>query len=328
MSPRKQELLWQPLIDSIEARCDADRVLDSLYTPFVKADALVELLNRSGSYPRWIIVRWQIRDLISGASDLEIYPILKEAGIDLYVNRSIHLKLYRYSDGVALVTSGNLTASGLGLSEPHNIEIGCFCGVRFEDEVKLTQVRNESYLVTDEIYTSVKDRVQDASKVDELDLQEVDLSGKIDKAFLLSALPASKDPESLFQICVNRSTDDSESMNRAVNDLVNFGVVPVDDKGAFLKDLGERFRDCLFVRAIIAQIRREGSMRFGAVNDFIHQKCRDVPLPYRWEIKTTTNYLYNWLTFFFEDIEWHVPGTRSQVIYSTEGAQGDMSGQV
>lgn len=66
---------------------------------------------------------------------------------------------------------------------------------------------------------------------------------------------------------------------------------------------------------LVEFIKEQKSARFGAVNDWIHSKCSDVPLPYRWEIKENTNILYNWLDYFFDEIRWDVPGVRSQVIY-------------
>jgi hypothetical protein len=51
------------------------------------------------------------------------------------------------------------------------------------------------------------------------------------------------------------------------------------------------------------------------VNDWIYQHCSDVPLPYKWEMKRNTNFLYNWLSYFYDEITWDIPGSHSQVIY-------------
>ena len=72
-----------------------------------------------------------------------------------------------------------------------------------------------------------------------------------------------------------------------------------------------------FVQDICQHIRSEGSLRFGAVTEFIQTTCRDVPMPFRRDIKETVNTLYNWLCYYFDDLEWHTPGARSQVIYSS-----------
>ena len=39
-----------------------------------------------------IIVRWDGQDLINGASDLEVYDVCKEYGIQLFRNKNIHAK--------------------------------------------------------------------------------------------------------------------------------------------------------------------------------------------------------------------------------------------
>ena len=65
-------------------------------------------------------------------------------------------------------------------------------------------------------------------------------------------------------------------------------------------------------------IKNERSARFGQVNEWITELCSDKPTPYRWELKSSTNKLYDWLDYFFDEISWDVPGRHSQVIYWDE----------
>ena len=67
--------------------------------------------------------------------------------------------------------------------------------------------------------------------------------------------------------------------------------------------------------AAVDYIKEKKSVRFGEMNDWITSNCIDNPTPYRWEIKPTTNKLYDWLSFFYEKIYWDIPGSHSQVIY-------------
>jgi len=60
-------------------------------------------------------------------------------------------------------------------------------------------------------------------------------------------------------------------------------------------------------------LKHERNLRFGAVNKWIHEKCEDVPLPYRWEIKENTRIFYDWLAHYVPEISWVRP-KYSQVI--------------
>jgi hypothetical protein len=81
--------------------------------------------------------------------------------------------------------------------------------------------------------------------------------------------------------------------------------------------LGDSFRRTPFVIEFLELLKTERNLRFGTVNDWIHRKCEDVPLPYRWEIKDNTRIFYNWLEYFFPEITWNRPNF-SQVIYWCE----------
>ena len=84
---------------------------------YVKNDvslALFSSLSPSGPTNRRLYVRWQKRDLLSGASDLRVFESAKEHGFSLYVYPNLHAKVY-VVDKTVILGSANLTASGFGL---------------------------------------------------------------------------------------------------------------------------------------------------------------------------------------------------------------------
>jgi hypothetical protein len=103
-------------------------------------------------------------------------------------------------------------------------------------------------------------------------------------------------------------------MRRAAHDLAVFGIPSGLPRSEFDKQLGAKFCQTPFVTDFVELLKSERSLRFGAVNDWIHKKCEDVPLPYRWEIKDNTRFFYDWLTHYLPDITWDRPNY-SQVIY-------------
>ena len=64
-----------------------------IFVPYIKLDTLKELLIDTNNC-KAIFVRWDTKDLITGACDVEIYPYCKDRGITLYRNNRLHLKAY------------------------------------------------------------------------------------------------------------------------------------------------------------------------------------------------------------------------------------------
>ena len=64
-----------------------------IFVPYIKLDTLKELLKNTNNC-KAIFVRWETKDLITGACDIEIYTYCKEKGITLFRNKRLHLKAY------------------------------------------------------------------------------------------------------------------------------------------------------------------------------------------------------------------------------------------
>lgn len=134
-------------------------------------------------------------------------------------------------------------------------------------------------------------------------------------------MPATLSPKELAAFAAgdeNRAVARELDVNRLIHDVVHFGVRGEKDKDILLRCIGERFLKQPFVREIIDHVRKSGALRFGEMAPWIHSHCRDVPMPFRWEVKEATRALYNWLAFYVPEISWSVPGQRSQVIVWTE----------
>jgi hypothetical protein len=136
------------------------------------------------------------------------------------------------------------------------------------------------------------------------------------KMFTLASLPATDGPDELADFYFNPTVFQrrSESVRRAFQDLATFAIPLGLSRVEFEKTLGNAFRTNPFVLDFVEYLRTEKSLRFGAVNTWIYEKCEDVPLPYRWEIKANTHAFYNWLAHFYREVTWDRPNY-SQVIY-------------
>ena len=70
-----------------------------------------------------ILVRWQLCDLVFGASDFRAFEVAESHGIEFYMRLNFHGKLYYLPPGGIVVGSANATLSGLGIAEKPNSEV-------------------------------------------------------------------------------------------------------------------------------------------------------------------------------------------------------------
>ena len=95
-----------------------------LVSPFIKYSTLEKVLNdcKDGIELK-ILTRWDIIELASGVSDIEIWQLInRRVNTELWLQPTLHAKYYR-GDRRGLVGSANLTGAGLGWSKNSNLEI-------------------------------------------------------------------------------------------------------------------------------------------------------------------------------------------------------------
>jgi hypothetical protein len=309
-------LLWNPILGMIEQIAARESKITACISAFTKFDAMVKLLEVSSHENLYVIARWRVSELALGVSDLSVYELLRSKGIPFYINYRLHSKLYRFEDGRLICGSCNATPSGLGITESQNIETACLiAGTTIYDEVMLKKLRDSSLRVDDTVFAEFREAVSLLHPPFRLLEDDASIYERNhgDRLFLLSDLPATKEPVDLLTR-LERGDDFSSLPEPMAIDCVTFGVRESMSKDQAKHQISSGFRSSPFIIAVVSEIRRQGSMSFGAMTSFIHNSCRDVPSPYRFEVKRAVNTLYNWLCFYFDDLSWSVPGARSQVI--------------
>jgi hypothetical protein len=316
MTNCNRSLFWEPghqLLEDWISNGDQPIIVIS---PFIKIEAIKRLLNKSVELKGLkVICRWREDDLLSGVSDVELYPYLRDLGHDLYLHSEIHLKLYIFNSDNAFCTSSNITLKGLGYAESSNLELGSKVKLTVQDWTHIYTILNQSKRVDDNTYSIYKDYVT-KNKTEKKSLPKVLLPSDTLKKYTIFSLPASSDPRIVKEIYYseNQSLFSEDDIRRAAHDLSLYGFKGQYRHLDFLQKLQNNFLENEFVKDFKELIRIEQSLRFGFVNDWIHSKCDDVPLPYRWEIKSSTSVLYNWLAWAIPEISWDRPNY-SQVIY-------------
>jgi hypothetical protein len=121
--------------------------------PYVKIGIVKKLdISKKVAVNSTFVCRWKLDDVLSGATDIGIYPILRDQGIRVLLHPNLHAKYYR-SDTRILLGSANLTSNGLSNDKTGSLEALTLltensATMKFED--KLIQ---ESIEINDELYS-------------------------------------------------------------------------------------------------------------------------------------------------------------------------------
>jgi hypothetical protein len=266
-----------------------------IYAPYIKYDTLNHLLTNVKNCHS-ICVRWQVKDLISGASDLEIYQLCKDKNIPLFMNNRLHLKVYLRDYSEVFLTSANISSRALNIPENQwfNYEVGnIVTNNSLADKAYFSFIEAQSVLITDDVYQSIKLQLVDLAESD--GGEEFVISDLNNAVFLISSLPLTDSPELLFRIYFSEVDFDNSMLNVAAHDIGLYNIPSGLNELEFFRCLKVNFFNHPFVKLLVAKMELKGEMFFGEVKEFIHQNCADVPLPRRWEITENIKTLYAWL---------------------------------
>ena len=289
-----------------------------VFSPYTKKKKLLQLLEHCEFSV--LVVRWLPVDILSGASDLEVYDVCKERGITLYRNPRLHLKAF--SDEKSLFFgSANISERGISLEsvKQFNYELATVANLDFRTRIYLKRVILESSLITEDLINQYGEQIGriDKSKMDPEDFQP----GLIDP-FLLSSLPMTQSIELLIEIYAGSESDFSqEELQCAAHDLALYVVPDRLSPNELEKHLQSQFNAHPFI--IVFKNFIEGqpgkSSNYGGVIRWIQNNTTSVPIPRSWELKQMqiVNILYEWVCYFDSNFYWDQPNI-SQVIYKKE----------
>ncbi|WP_299708413.1 hypothetical protein [uncultured Pontibacter sp.] len=269
-----------------------------IYVPYIKLKPLKEILAETKNV-ELIIVRWEPKDLLSGASDLEVYPFLKERGITLYRNKRLHMKAFLDNYERCLIGSANISSRALNipLSPNYNYELATIVGsLSLEDRLYFINIEKESLLITDNVYEQIKAQLLEKDFDFEIENDFQIRFEAPDKDFLISSLPMSFNVASFFSIYQNGNAPNEVELNCFLHDLTLYDIpLGLSPNELFLR-LQSSFFTHPFIAAFVDFLKLKGELRFGAVKEWIQKSCEDVPIPRRWEITENIQILYRWIT--------------------------------
>ncbi len=287
--------------------------------PYIQSTVLERLLDGIDA-EIVVITSWKPRDIASGASDIESYRICEKLDARLYVNNSIHLKVYSVDFDDVILSTANVSGRGLGVdTDKPSIECATLIyDLTDNDRLYLASIQKNSILVDDDVYAWAKIWKNKQQKMPPL-AEENEITDYLYKkqAFLISALPMSSSVGNLLQ-CYhdmenNVVIDNTEKRNCAFHDIANYSL----KKGMSDEEFRKKLQGAFFAHPFIVEIDGfiENGEHFGAIKAWIQDNCVDVPVPTRRELTENVDVLLNWFVDLGDGLYVvEIPGRHSERI--------------
>jgi len=281
---------------------------------YIKTPAL-KLLNDSGNIKQ-VVVRWEFRDICSGASDFEeLFQYCRNHEIELFSNQRIHLKVLWDMKSDAFLGSANISERGLGESGGnHHWELSTAVdNISFSDQQYLNKLLRDSTLITD---TRMEELRRKKAEVDYVEPPVPDHKIVPDERdrFLITELPYfhfDLFPKDRFADLVEaylRPEDLGENQKTDLaHDLALYEIQQGLSALEFEKEIRQKFNAHPFIVAFKEMVQaykspgrpdRDGTIRHGGVTEWFSRNTTTVPTPRRWELNEDIATLYNWICHF------------------------------
>lgn len=284
-------------INMAAANCNRGCYIASAYC---KSQAFEELLLNASikAKVKVLFVRWELRDLISGASDLEVYELAKQDGWRVYINQQLHAKVYRFDDA-CYIGSANLTNKGItGHTGIKNIETLSLENFNQDIENWFSQLTKTSIPLDDELYSSIKRDVRMYEEIDEpkpeykYSLETINLLSNLSKQPLFTSdLFWVEDPELLIKLEIREERNVEHDLQ-----LLRL-YYPVNQD-----DVTLAFHRSKIFHWLLNILLTKEEIYFGELTSLLHNALMDDPIPYRHTIKGLLNNLINWIVYCSDDV--------------------------
>lgn len=244
-----------------------------------------------------VLSRWQLGDLIVGASDLSSYQLCKKFGWDFYVKLNFHGKVFWIPNSGILVGSANATSSGFGLKPNSNSEVGTIVDQNSENVSVIRDLFSQAIKINDETFNELQLIVESHEKNREKINWPRNILNTIDKTdystekFFISEC---------FQTNGFDIFNETNLKNElVVSDLSLLGILNRNIERPLLIELFISSKPYAWLYSCLQ--KNGGSMSFGAVTSALHDALVENPAPYRSEIKCLVQNIYSWIKLVGSD---------------------------
>ena len=307
---QETQIVWSPVFDGLRVFSKGRKIILAI-APFVQCGAMEQLLTElSWADNPIILTRWRAADVVSGVSDIEVYSLLKQRNIRLMVNDALHMKMFVYDDGIAFITSANITGTGLGLANSQNIEVGTSVTLGSHDTSRLAFLLAESRTVTDEMFKRVQSYVKENTTPIK-QLPSLELDDLMPDGHHALQLPLVAGPEILWQIYsglkLKNSSGDADLLQQGLSDIQVLKIPGGLNKEEFELHVREMLNSSPVVNDLLAGLESEESFCFGQVVSRMQKSVSANSEVGRRELKSYARALYDWLPWLKQGVYWDRP---------------------
>lgn len=243
-----------------------------------------------------VVARWNMQDLISGASDLEVYELCRTFGWKFGISLNLHGKVYVIDESSILLGSANLTQRGLSLGSEGNHEFGLAFNASNDDIDKLYDfVDSEVTWINDTLYERLKLEIEQMSS--DSSIVRSDWSLELRKLilrpvkFIWRQELLLADPKALL---------DKDLNNIFVKEGLSILDLSFDDISD--KSLKSSFKKTRLYKWLLSTIGDQ-TFSFGSLTAALHESILDNPKPYRAEIKDYIKTIFFWADYLTDTFE-------------------------
>ena len=245
-----------------------------------------------------VLSRWNCSDLVSGASDIEVFERLESRGYKLHILLDLHAKVVIVDKHKLFLGSANITNSGLKLVPGGNREIGTILSPDEEDLALIDALFGEAILVDKDIYKEFCNELQRFKDLSEKPKPQPKWSSDLLKKLR-------KPPQRLWVTETLWCNSPEELITKTglinseiAHDLVLLGLNIEDNVN---EDI---LRKCFLETRIWHWLKHKlqsvpnREMYYGQLSAELHNSFLDDPKPYRKDVKGLLTNLLNWTSIF------------------------------
>jgi len=273
-------------------------------TAYCKKSA-IEFIQNNITNPienKRLMVRFTFDDIVSGASDLDVYEFCKAYGWEMYLRFDMHAKTYIFDKKRCIIGSANLTSRGLDLRSTSNYEMATLTDIEPNDLQRIDSLFNNAIRMNDEIYQKMAYCVSD---------DQLNRPNKRNNW--------SDDILSLFvpdiSVLFTYDFPNCQSPRNLAIGALDFLSIP--DNSSF-EDIKVAFRwskAYIWLCDILKQAPNN-QLYFGSMSEKLHNILVNDPRPFRKEVKVLQQYLLNWVVELgMEHITVDRPNHSQRIVY-------------
>lgn len=228
-----------------------------------------------------LLVRFSFADVVSGASDLDVYEFCRNNGWELYMRLDLHAKTYIFDKLRCIIGSANLTARGVNLMEESNYEIAYLSTISENEISRIDMLFDDAVRVNDELYKTLTECVNKHNSYSHV---KNDWDESILRLF-----------DTKVDVLFTYDFPNCDSLSNLKPDSLDFLGVPPGWTTAILKKAFIKCNAYRWLKSVLAQ-KTNNEIYFGELSALIHDVIINDPKPYRKEVKELQANLLNWIT--------------------------------